>query len=170
MLVRSAPRAGFGQFEWRSARKRTSEGTSTTVWVLPVWFPCGPKCPIPLYELNRLTSVNYGDTQTQSYVFDPMGNRTQKVDSVSGTENSTYNNANRLLTRGTNNYTNDNDGNTLTGGGRTNVWHSENRLASCVYNGNTSTFGYGADGLRHRETVNGTVTDTVIDGQSAMRS
>jgi RHS repeat-associated protein len=38
-----------------------------------------------------------------------------------------------------------------------------------VYNGNTSTFGYGADGLRHRETVNGTVTDYVIDGQSAVR-
>jgi YD repeat-containing protein len=77
-------------------------------------------------ELNRLTSVNYGDTQTQSYVFDPMGNRTQKVDSVSGTENSTSNNANMLLTRGTNNYTNDNDGNTLTGGGRSSVWDSQN--------------------------------------------
>jgi hypothetical protein len=38
-----------------------------------------------------------------------------------------------------------------------------------VYNGNTSTFGYGADGLRHRETVNGTATDYVIDGQSAVR-
>jgi YD repeat-containing protein len=38
-----------------------------------------------------------------------------------------------------------------------------------VYNGNTSTFGYGADGLRHRETVNGTVTDYVLDGQSAVR-
>jgi RHS repeat-associated protein len=43
------------------------------------------------------------------------------------------------------------------------------RLASCVYNGNTSTFGYGADGLRHRETVNGTVTDYAIDGQDAVR-
>jgi RHS repeat-associated protein len=38
-----------------------------------------------------------------------------------------------------------------------------------VYNGNTSTFGYGADGLRHRETVNGTVTDYAIDGQDAVR-
>ena len=43
--------------------------------------------------LSRLTSVNYGDGQTQTYAFDAMGNRTQKVDSVSGTENYTYNNA-----------------------------------------------------------------------------
>jgi YD repeat-containing protein len=77
-------------------------------------------------ELDRLTSVDYGDTRTQSYGFDPMGNRTQKVDSVSGTENSTDTNANRLLNRGTNNYTNDNDGNTLTGEGRTSVWDSQN--------------------------------------------
>jgi hypothetical protein len=54
------------------------------------------------------------------------GHLIKKVDSVSGTENSTYNNANRLLSRGTNNYTNDNDGNTLTGGGRTNAWDSQN--------------------------------------------
>ena len=34
-------------------------------------------------ELSRLTSVNYGDGQTQTYSFDPMGNRLQKTDSAS---------------------------------------------------------------------------------------
>jgi len=43
-------------------------------------------------------------------------------DGINGTENYTYNNANMLQTRGSNNYTNDANGNTLTGGGRTN-WH-----------------------------------------------
>ena len=30
-------------------------------------------------ELYRLTSVNYGDSHSQSYTFDPMGNRLTKV-------------------------------------------------------------------------------------------
>src|SRR5205823_11933462 len=57
-------------------------------------------------ELSRLTSVNYGDGQTQSYSFDPMGNRLQKTDSASvpTSENYTYNAANMLLTRGTYTY------------------------------------------------------------------
>ena len=37
---------------------------------------------------------------------------------------------------------------TLTGGGRVNTWDSENRLATCVYNGTTSNFTYAADGIR----------------------
>ena len=42
--------------------------------------------------------MNYCDGQTQTYAFDAMGNRSQRVDSVSGTENCTDNNANMLLT------------------------------------------------------------------------
>ena len=48
-------------------------------------------------ELSRLTSVNYGDGVTQSYSFDAMGNRLQKQDSATGTENCIYNAANMLL-------------------------------------------------------------------------
>ena len=47
--------------------------------------------------LNRLTSVNYGDGQTQGYAFDTTGNRTQKTDSATGTETYTNDAANRLL-------------------------------------------------------------------------
>ena len=36
-----------------------------------------------------------------------MSNRTQKVDSVTGTENSSYNAANMILTRNSNSYTYD---------------------------------------------------------------
>ena len=72
-------------------------------------------------ELSRLTSVNYGDGGTRSYSFDSVGNRLQKVDSATRTENCSYNAANMLLPRGSNGCTNDADGNTLTGGGHTNT-------------------------------------------------
>src|SRR5258706_7836014 len=119
-------------------------------------------------ELYRLTSVNYGDSHMQTYTFDPMGNRLSKVnDGV--TENYSYNNANMLLTRGANNYTNDLDGNTLTGGGRTNTWGSQNRLVQCVYNGTTSNFTYASDGIRHRSVVGANTTDYVLDGPIFVR-
>ncbi len=114
----------------------------------------------------RLNTVNYGDGETQTYSFDSIGNRLQKTDN-NLTENYTYNGANMLLTRGTNNYTNDANGNTLTGGGRTNTWDSQNRLTQCVYNGTTSQFTYASDGLRHRSVAttgnNTTTTDYVLD-------
>jgi YD repeat-containing protein len=72
-------------------------------------------------ELSRLTSVNYGDGQQQSYGFDHMGNRLSKRDNVTGNETSVFDNANRLTSRNGGAYTNDLNGNTLTGGGRTNT-------------------------------------------------
>jgi RHS repeat-associated protein len=123
-------------------------------------------------SLNRLVSVNYGDGETQSYTFDAMVNRLTKQDNVSGAENYGYNNANMLVSRNGSGYVNDLDGNTLSGGGRSNVWDSQNRLVSCNYtapNGvaYSSQFTYGADGLRRRSMVtsNGVtnVTDTVYD-------
>ena len=59
--------------------------------------------------------------------------------------------ANRLASTsgtGASTYTSDPDGNTLSGGGRTNSWDSQNRLVSCIVGGNTSASKYGADGLR----------------------
>ena len=73
-------------------------------------------------------------------------------------------------------YTNDSNGNTLSGGNRTNVWDSENRLASCVKAGSpniTSSFVYGADGIRKQETTNTggttTTTDFVTDANLFVR-
>ncbi len=123
-------------------------------------------------DVNRLVAVNYGDGQTQSYTFDAMGNRLSKTDvggGINGTENYTYNNANMLLSRAGNAYTNDANGKTLTGGGRTNTWDSENRMTRCVYNGTTSQFTYAADGLRHRSVVNGVTTDFALDASMFVR-
>lgn len=122
--------------------------------------------------VNRLTNVDYGDGQTQSYTFDAMGNRLSRQDSASGTTNSAYNAANMLLSTtgaGASAYSNDLDGNTLTGGGRTNTWDSQNRLVSCITSGNSSTFKYGADGLRRQKTTNGTTMDYAYDGTMMVR-
>ena len=113
--------------------------------------------------------MDYGDGQTQAYSFDAMGNRLQKQDSGAGTENYSYNSANMLLTRGASNYTNDASGNTLTGGGRTNTWDSQNRLVQCVNGANTSSFVYGADGQRRQSTVNSATTDFVLDASMFIR-
>jgi RHS repeat-associated protein len=120
-------------------------------------------------ELSRLTSVNYGDGESQGYAFDPMGNRLSKT--VNGvTESYTYNPANMLLTRGASSYTNDSNGNTLTGGGRTNTWDGQNRLIECTFGTTTTSHTYGTDGLRRR-TVQGTnTTDFVLDGQNVVRT
>jgi len=71
-------------------------------------------------------------------------------------------------------YTSDADGNTLTGGGRTNTWDSQNRLVSCAYGSSTITSTYGADGLRHYCTANSIATDSIAtdfayDGQTMIR-
>ena len=128
-------------------------------------FPQSSLPAIEVYnDLNRLSSVNYGDGETQSYAFDAMGNRLTKQDSATGTVNSTYNNANMLLSAGANAYVSDSDGNTLSGGGRTMSWDSENRMTQCVDSGtnSTSSYVYGADGLRRQAmvTANGTTTTT----------
>ncbi len=126
-------------------------------------------------SLNRLSAVNYGDGQTQGYGFDPMGNRLQKQDSVSGTTASTFDAANRLLTvaqngGGASAITSDANGNTLTdASGRSMTWDSQNRMASCTKAGVTSTYTYGADGLRRSSTVSGVTTYYVYDGQTMIR-
>jgi RHS repeat-associated protein len=119
--------------------------------------------------LDRLTSVDYDDGEVQGYTFDPMGNRLSKT--VNGTSESyTYNAANMLLTRGAGSYTNDANGNTLTGGGRTNTWDGENRLVQCVFGGTTTTHTYGSDGLRRRTVQGNNTTDFLLDGQSVVRT
>ena len=89
-------------------------------------------------EQYRLQTVNYGDNETQGYAFDAMGNRWQKTDTVSGattTENSTFDAANRILTRGTQGYTSDLDGNTLADGPRTMTEQAGVRGQSGAYDG-----------------------------------
>ena len=70
---------------------------------------------------------------------------------------------------GASSYGNDADGNTLTGGGRTSTWDSQNRMVSCIITGSSSTFKYGADGLRRQKTTNSVTTDYAYDGSMMVR-
>jgi RHS repeat-associated protein len=85
------------------------------------------------------------------------------------TETYVSNAANMTTSRNGQGYTYDTNGNTLTGGGRTNVWDSQNRLYSCAYAGNTNVFTYGVDGLRHSSMINGIRTDFAFDDTYAIR-
>lgn len=101
-----------------------------------------------------------------------MGNRTQRVDSVAGTTTYGYDAANRLtdLNGIHDAYVNDADGNTLSGGGRTNTWDVQDRLVQSVTSGHTSAFSYGSDGLRHSSLVDGNLTTCyAYDGQMLVR-
>jgi len=92
--------------------------------------------------------------------------------SASGATNYAYNAANMLLSTsgyGASGFQNDADGNTLSGNGRTNAWDSQNRLVSCIINGNTTAYRYGADGLRRQSTKNGVSTDYANDGSMLVR-
>jgi len=115
-------------------------------------------------------------TQAQAYSFDNTGNRLEKDDSGGSgpsKELSTFDAANRILSRGSQAYTSDADGNLLSDGARTYTWDSQNRLAQCVstINGTitTSSYTYGADGLRRSATVAGVTTYYAYDGQSCVQ-
>jgi RHS repeat-associated protein len=59
----------------------------------------------------------------------------------------------------------DANGNTLTdASGRSYTWDSENRMVSCTYNGDTTTYTYGYDGLRRSSTKDSVTTNYVYDG------
>jgi RHS repeat-associated protein len=90
------------------------------------------------------------------------------MDGVS--ESSVYDLANRLTSRAGGAYTNDLNGNTLTGGGRTNTWDGQNRLTQCVYGGVTTTHTYGSDGLRRRTVQGANTTDFLLDGDKVVRT
>jgi RHS repeat-associated protein len=101
-----------------------------------------------------------------------MGNRLSRQDSLNGTTNYAYNAANMLTAStgaGASTYTNDADGDTLSGGGRGETWDSQNRMVNCSFGSSTSTFKYGADGLRRQSTVNSLVDNYAYDGQSMVR-
>jgi RHS repeat-associated protein len=134
-------------------------------------------------DLNRLSTVSYGDGESQTYSFDSMGNRLGKTDTITPQSGSptttttayTFDAANRITGLSTNGgtataITSDADGNTLTDeSGRTYTWDSQNRMTSCTYNGTTTTFTYGSDGLRRSMTLNGVTTYYAYDGTTLIQ-
>ena len=122
---------------------------------------------------SRLATVQYEAGQTplhqQDYTFDAMGNRLTRT-GEGGNQTCGFDAAGIMLTSVNGQaYTNDLNGNQITGAGRTNTWDSQNRLVQCVYGNTTSQFTYGPDGLRRCSTVNGVVTNYVLDNSMMVR-
>ena len=100
-----------------------------------------------IYELLQTTQ---GATTTESYTYDPVGNRLSSL----GVSPYSNNSSNELTSTPSASYTYDNNGNTLTktaSGSTTNyIWDYENRLMSVVISGagGTATFKYDPFGRR----------------------
>ncbi len=99
----------------------------------------------PLYELTQVTQ---GGSTTETYGYDPVGNRLSSL----GVPNYDYNSSNELTSNSNGSYTYDANGNTLSDpSGRSFTWDFENRLVQAVVpgtNGGTTTFKYDPFGRR----------------------
>ncbi len=117
---------------------------------------------------NQITNVTYSDSDTEVYSYDDAGNRLSCTENGSGTTY-TYDNADRMLSRGSVTYTYDDNGNMIskTVGGQTTTYSYDgmNRLV-LVTNPDTSTssFEYDPFGNRSRKnTSDGSVKRYLYD-------
>ena len=125
----------------------------------------------PLYELTQVTQAT---NTTESYSYDPVGNRLSSL-SVSPYS---VNSSNELTSTPSATYTYDNNGNTLTkvtsAGSTTYGWDYENRLTSVTLPGTGGALAFKYDGLGRRVqkvfTQNSTTTTTnyLYDGFNAV--
>jgi RHS repeat-associated protein len=118
-----------------------------------------------IYELLQTTQ---GGTTTESYTYDPVGNRLTSL----GVSSYSNNLSNELTSTPSASYTYDNNGNTLTkttSGSTTNyTWDYENRLATVVLpgTGGTATFKYDPFGRRIEKTTSSTTSIYAYDGDN----
>jgi RHS repeat-associated protein/uncharacterized repeat protein (TIGR01451 family) len=112
--------------------------------------------------LYRLTGETIGNDPTRSgaisYTYDAVGNRLSRTSTVDGVDSTTdaYDANDRPRAD-----TFDQNGNTLSSGGSTYAYDSENRLTSA--NGGAVTFLYDGDGNRVAKTAGGVTTRYLVD-------
>lgn len=113
----------------------------------------------PLYELTQVTE---GGSTTESYSYDPSGNRLSSLTVPSYN----YNSSNELTSDSTGSYTYDANGNTLGDAqGRGFIWDYENRLTQATVPGTgTVTFKYDPFGRRIQKSGPLGTTDYLYDG------
>ncbi|MGH9670842.1 MAG: RHS repeat-associated core domain-containing protein, partial [Terriglobales bacterium] len=116
--------------------------------------------------IYQLAGVTQGATTTESYAYDPVGNRLSSL----GVSPYSYNNSNQLTSTPAATYTYDNNGNTLTkvdaGGTTTYGWDFENRLVSVTLpgSGGTVSFKYDPTGRRIQKSSAAGTTNYAYDG------
>jgi len=118
--------------------------------------------------LYELTGVTQGSTTTESYTYDPVGNRLSSL----GVSPYSYNASNQLTSTPSTTYTYDNNGNTHTkvvgSNTTTYAWDFENRLTSVTLpgSGGTVTFAYDAFGRRIKKVTSTTTSIYAYDGDN----
>ena len=118
--------------------------------------------------LYELTQVTQGGSTTESYSYDPAGNRLSSL----GVPSYSYNSSNELTSSSNGSYTYDNNGNTLTdAAGRTFTWDFENRMVQAyVPGGGTTTFEYDPFGRRINKIAPGGLTNYLYDRKSIVQT
>jgi RHS repeat-associated protein len=100
--------------------------------------------------IYELTQVTQGTTTTESYTFDPVGNRLSSL----GVSSYTNNSSNELTSSSSSSYTYDYNGNTLTSTTGSNTtsyaWDFENRLTSVTLPGSEGTVSFKYDPFGRR--------------------
>jgi RHS repeat-associated protein len=118
--------------------------------------------------LYELTQVTQGNTPTESYTYDLVGNRLSSI----GVPLYNYNSSNELTSNSLGNSTYDNNGNTLTDpSGIQYTWDFENRLVQAVVpgtNGGTTAFKYDPFGRRIQKSGPLGLTNYVYDNDATI--
>ena len=118
--------------------------------------------------IYELTNVTQGTNTTESYTYDPVGNRLSSL----GVSPYSYNVSNQLTAKPGVTYTYDNSGNTLTtvdsSGTTTFAWDFENRLTSVTLPGSSGTisFKYDPFGRRIYKSSSSGTSIYAYDGQN----
>jgi RHS repeat-associated protein len=131
--------------------------------------PSGTASNYAYDNIYQLTGVTQSATTTESYTYDPVGNRLSSL----GVSSYTNNSSNELTSTSNASYTYDNNGNTLTKVVGTNTtsytWDYENRMTSVTLpgTGGTDTFKYDPFGRRiYKSFSAGTTSVYAYDGDN----
>lgn len=112
--------------------------------------PSGTASNFTYDSIYELTQVTQGSSTTESYSFDPVGNRLSSL----GVSSYTNNSSNELTSTSTATYTYDNNGNTLTKvdstGTTSYAWDYENRMTSVTLPGSGGTVSFKYDPFGRR--------------------
>jgi len=110
-----------------------------------------------------------------TYTYDASGRRTKlggsfaRLGFPAAISSHTYNAANQMTQRGSSTLTYDNNGNLSGDGTNTYSWDARNQLTSMSGPGLSASFLYDGIGRRIKKTVNGSITEYLYDGATAVQ-
>jgi RHS repeat-associated protein len=129
--------------------------------------------------LGQVSAIAYtgaaGSLGDLNYTYDPDGRVAQVFGSLAHVTipttgpPATYDNADRLISLGSQTFSYDDEGNLTGDGTRAYTWNSRDQLAAVSGPGLSAAFGYDSSGRRTSTTVNGATTDYLYDSANIVR-